>query len=250
MYVKLAFSVAAHLDSEIVLMDEVLAVGDMNFQQKCIKKMREIADSGRTIIYVSHNMSTIRQLCDKVIVLDKGKVSFEGDVVEGISIYSLKSSSSDTLIYSGDLITRPSKFDMLCHFESCELNKKSIECGQKLLTTLKIHSSANIEQGLLRIVLFNQNGSPVGMSFSNLFKLQNGDNVLNMHFDTSSLSKGSYYFDMLLSEYTDGLNIEHDLISNVLHFDMEESDPLYNARWSKRWGDVMFPETLITQKHE
>ena len=65
MYVKLAFSVAAHLDSEILIMDEVLAVGDMKFQQKCLKKMREVADEeGRTVLYVSHNMNTIRQLCN------------------------------------------------------------------------------------------------------------------------------------------------------------------------------------------
>ncbi|MBQ6395209.1 MAG: ABC transporter ATP-binding protein, partial [Atopobiaceae bacterium] len=71
MYVKLAFSVAAHLESEILIMDEVLAVGDMLFQRKCLEKMRsEATDSGRTVLYVSHNMSTIRQLCDRCIVLD------------------------------------------------------------------------------------------------------------------------------------------------------------------------------------
>lgn len=76
MFVKLAFSVAAHLDSEIMIMDEVLAVGDVNFQQKCLKKMREVAQvEGRTVLYVSHNMGTIRQLCDRCIVLDKGKLS-------------------------------------------------------------------------------------------------------------------------------------------------------------------------------
>ncbi len=74
MYVKLAFAVAAHLDSEILIMDEVLAVGDMAFQKKCIKKMSEVAENeGRTVLYVSHNMNTIRQLCDRCIVLDHGK---------------------------------------------------------------------------------------------------------------------------------------------------------------------------------
>ena len=62
MFVKLAFSVAAHLDSEILIMDEVLAVGDMKFQKKCINKMLDVANSGRTILYVSHNMQTIEQL--------------------------------------------------------------------------------------------------------------------------------------------------------------------------------------------
>ncbi|MCR5837115.1 MAG: ABC transporter ATP-binding protein [Lachnospiraceae bacterium] len=88
MYVKLAFSVATHLDSEIMIMDEVLAVGDMAFQKKCLDKMREAAKKeGRTVLYVSHNMNTIRQLCDRCIVLDKGKVIFEGDVEKGIVMY-------------------------------------------------------------------------------------------------------------------------------------------------------------------
>ena len=97
MYVKLAFSVAAHLDSEIMIMDEVLAVGDMKFQKKCLTKMRQAAKrDGKTVLYVSHNMATIRDLCDRCIVLDQGKIVFDGDVDEGISIYlAQKSQSTD-----------------------------------------------------------------------------------------------------------------------------------------------------------
>lgn len=88
MYVKLAFSVAAHLDSEILIMDEVLAVGDMKFQQKCLRKMSEVAArEGRTVLYVSHNMNTIRQLCDRCIVLHKGQVIFDGEVEKAIAVY-------------------------------------------------------------------------------------------------------------------------------------------------------------------
>ena len=73
MFVKLAFAVAAHLDAEILIMDEVLAVGDMQFQKKCIAKMRELAlNENRTVLYVSHNMNTIRELCSRCIVLDHG----------------------------------------------------------------------------------------------------------------------------------------------------------------------------------
>ena len=72
MYVKLAFAVASHLDSEILIMDEVLAVGDMKFQKKCISKMLDVAKSGRTILYVSHNMQTIEELCNRVVVLENG----------------------------------------------------------------------------------------------------------------------------------------------------------------------------------
>lgn len=88
MFVKLAFSVAAHLDAEIMIMDEVLAVGDMNFQTKCLNKMKEAAQQeGRTVLYVSHNMNTIRRLCDRCIVLDQGRVVFQGDVEQAIGVY-------------------------------------------------------------------------------------------------------------------------------------------------------------------
>ena len=88
MFVKLAFSVAAHLDSEIMVMDEVLAVGDMKFQQKCLGKMSDVAgQEGRTVLYVSHNMSTIRQLCTRCVVLDQGRVIFDGDVEQAIAVY-------------------------------------------------------------------------------------------------------------------------------------------------------------------
>lgn len=104
MYVKLAFSVAAHLNSEIMIMDEVLAVGDMAFQKKCLDKMREAANKeGRTILYVSHNMSTIRQLCNRCIVLDKGQIVFDGDVENAIEVY-LDCGKDDSIRrdYSGD----------------------------------------------------------------------------------------------------------------------------------------------------
>ena len=95
MYVKLAFSVAAHLNSEILIMDEVLAVGDATFQQKCIKKMKDVSLSeNKTILYVSHNMATIKQLCDKVLVLEKGKIIFFGDVDDGIKYYMGSSAPS------------------------------------------------------------------------------------------------------------------------------------------------------------
>ena len=74
MYVRLAFAVAAHLDSEILMVDEVLAVGDAEFQEKCKRKMNEVTRTGRTILFVSHNMTAIQKLCDGIILLDKGRV--------------------------------------------------------------------------------------------------------------------------------------------------------------------------------
>jgi lipopolysaccharide transport system ATP-binding protein len=88
MYVRLAFSVAAHLDSEILIVDEVLSVGDADFQKKCLGKMKESEKTGRTVIFVSHSFSAIRQLCEKGIWLDHGKKRFEGDINVCIDEYS------------------------------------------------------------------------------------------------------------------------------------------------------------------
>lgn len=88
MFVRLAFAVASNLDPDILIVDEVLSVGDTKFQRKCITRMMNIAESGKTILYVSHQMQTIRQLCDRVIVLKEGNIIFDGDVEDGIDIYS------------------------------------------------------------------------------------------------------------------------------------------------------------------
>jgi lipopolysaccharide transport system ATP-binding protein len=88
MYVRLAFAVAAHLEPEILVVDEVLAVGDFQFQKKCLGKMESVAEKeGRTVIFVSHNVAAVRQLCRNVIVLDKGRVVFQGPTEEGLRHY-------------------------------------------------------------------------------------------------------------------------------------------------------------------
>lgn len=88
MYVRLAFAVAAHLQPEVLIVDEVLAVGDMEFQKKCIGRMQSVSrDEGRTVLFVSHNLQTVRQLCDRVLLLQNGQAAFIGDPHAGISRY-------------------------------------------------------------------------------------------------------------------------------------------------------------------
>ncbi len=89
MYIKLAlFAVAAHLDPDILICDEVLAVGDLTFQQKCLGKMADVSRGGRTVLYVSHNMRTINQLCTRGIYLEKGRLVYDGEVSRAIDLYS------------------------------------------------------------------------------------------------------------------------------------------------------------------
>src|ERR1700739_4232505 len=87
MYVRLAFAVAAHLEPEILIVDEVLAVGDAQFQAKCLGKMREVSSGGRTVLFVSHNMQAVRNLCQRAIVLNRGQLVLHGGVDEGVAAY-------------------------------------------------------------------------------------------------------------------------------------------------------------------
>jgi len=87
MYVRLAFAIAAHLEPEVLIVDEVLAVGDAAFQRKCLGKMGDVAQSGRTVIFVSHNMAAVRNLCHEAILLDSGRVSHAGETSEVIDAY-------------------------------------------------------------------------------------------------------------------------------------------------------------------
>ena len=87
MYVRLAFAVAAHLDADVLLVDEVLAVGDAGFQKKCLGKMNEVANTGRTVIFVSHTMSTIASLCSRTILMDAGRIAMDGPTQEVIDQY-------------------------------------------------------------------------------------------------------------------------------------------------------------------
>lgn len=88
MYVRLAFAVAAHLEPEILIVDEVLAVGDIEFQKKCLGKMEAAAGSGRTVIFVSHSMAAVQQLCTRCVVLNQGSMAFEGEVTGAIKYYT------------------------------------------------------------------------------------------------------------------------------------------------------------------
>ena len=94
MRVRLAFAVAAHLEPEILVIDEVLAVGDAAFQQKCLGKIGEVSRSGRTVLFVSHNAASIESLCSRGIVLDKGRLAFAGSQVEAIDFYAASRSAS------------------------------------------------------------------------------------------------------------------------------------------------------------
>jgi lipopolysaccharide transport system ATP-binding protein len=104
MQVRLAFAVAAHLQPEILLVDEVLAVGDLEFQRKCLGKMGEVTQEGRTIIFVSHNLAAVRSLCPRSLVMQKGRVAFDGDTDVAVQHYVGAAATRGSSVVEGDAL--------------------------------------------------------------------------------------------------------------------------------------------------
>ena len=206
MFVKLGFSVAAHLDSEIMIMDEVLAVGDMEFQHKCLDKMRQAArHDGRTVLYVSHNMNTIKRLCDRCIVMDQGKIIFDGDVDQAIALYLGGADTLQRTRYEYDADYRP--FDEALRknqrlnmdvLEIVGKNKPEFTGGEAVDIVLTCTANRALEQVGFRFELWSQDGTKIASMLSGGFvDLHEGENVVNMRMDLTHLTTGQYSADLV-----------------------------------------------------
>lgn len=251
MYVKLAFSVAAHLDSEIMIMDEVLAVGDVAFQNKCLKKMREVADSGRTILYVSHNMSTIRQLCDRCVVLSKGQVLFDGGVEEAISHYVTRDFTLANEINLGSL-KRPKPFPAtgFCHMRKMSFDKDPViyDMGDQLGFRLEWDSDRSFEKLKMRIGIFTLSQFAVGITFSQEFPSVQGYNHCDFSVDISRLLPGKYCLELIMVEVdNNGTMLKHDVLfrDNVMiEIQVSENNKVFKA-YNDSWGFYELPTTKV-----
>ncbi|MBU1086367.1 MAG: ATP-binding cassette domain-containing protein [Candidatus Omnitrophica bacterium] len=139
MYVRLAFAVAAHLEPEILIVDEVLAVGDIMFQKKCLGKMSEVAKGGRTVLFVSHNMEAVEKLCTRAILLSEGKVVMEGETDEVIKEYTEKGKYCIGEQTWQDINKAPGD-DVVRLLKACVLNK-----NKKVCTNFDIRDSVSIK---------------------------------------------------------------------------------------------------------
>ena len=251
MYVKLAFSVAAHLDSEIMIMDEVLAVGDMAFQNKCLTKMKDVSEKeDKTVLYVSHNMTTIRQLCERVIVLNHGKIIFDGDVEEGIKFYLNKNTDNTyPTFYDLDREKRFYNFGEKIRLLSLKFTNKEkaiFERGEKMSFSIKVKSILNVKKAYLLISFRDTNDFRVGMSITEPFELSNKfDNEYSFEFDLHNLSYGNYRIRLSIAEISNEETvIEYDDLGNDILINLVDE---YSAgyKWDKKyWGSVNLPKTI------
>ncbi len=247
MKVKLAFSVASHLDSEIMIMDEVLAVGDVAFQNKCIDRMKKVAEEeGRTILYVSHNMQTVKNLCDRCIVLADGAKIFEGQSDEAITIYMQDKSFDNSTFFDTSKLKRKPKcikrhLIQNIHFYESETNQ--FEYGEAFSFRVSWKSDNNDERIKLKMAINGLDSTPVGVIFGGELKHKEGLNYADFKFDTSYLVPDKYTVSLLLyDEDAEGNVLYYDLVSNAMRFTVEHSDKSVRLKhWFKDWGNAVLP---------
>ena len=195
MYVRLAFAVAAHLEPEILIVDEVLAVGDSEFQKKCLGKMHEVSRGGRTVLFVSHNMTTIRSLCSRGILLDHGAVKLLGSATEIVDTYLGHYTDLDSFDRS---INKSDKLKIVSGriaYTSSEVS------GSRMAVELKVWSDGDRKVSLdLRIS--EGTGIPVGFgslgtfASADLVEFRRGITMIMISFPTDFLANGIYVLSL------------------------------------------------------
>lgn len=220
MYVRLAFSIAAHLDAETLIVDEVLAVGDQAFQKQCTQKMNDLVrDEGRTILFVSHNMELVRQLCQRAVVLDRGKLLFESDDVEN-AIRKYKSSNGQdaglSWIGDDDPVFRHPAFTP--HRLRLRNKDGSAVCSNispedRVFVEIEGEIESFDSRCDIGYVLYNESGSPVYCSYCRDLEPPDtepwprGEVVFASELPTQLLNRGVYYLVLDISSDGVPLNV-------------------------------------------
>ncbi len=257
MYVKLAFAVAAHLDSETLIMDEVLAVGDMAFQNKCLSKMSDVSTTeGRTILYVSHNMNTIRSLCNRCIVMDEGKIIFDGDVEKAIGIY-LSTGSDKELIrdhYEFDNKYRHLEWNHGdLRIEELNLDNSGIVCGNKIPLKLKVKSNESAKNVGFRFEFSPMTTPKKSATMITSKKVNFGENEtkeLSLEVDTTHLVPSRYQVDVV-AFCTDAVGNDSQLegVFPGFVFDLSENPEKDPLLWKiYNWGAVHLQDVEVKEK--
>ncbi len=229
MYVRLAFAVAAHLEPEILIVDEVLAVGDSAFQKKCIGKMKDVSNSGRTILFVSHQLASVQSLCNKVIVFKNGKIDFPLSE----TALSLKHYMQDVALLSKTSIESRLDREGEGYFRFKNIIIKSnknqvlnaVQTGEDLIIEVEFDlKSKTINNISIAITVYNDEGSEMftlaNHQSSEPFGSVSDKSIIQCFVKKLPLTKGNYTFNLIA--YKDG--IIQDYIQEAYTLEVEDGD--------------------------
>lgn len=254
MFVRLAFAVAAHLEPEILIVDEVLAVGDAAFQKKCLGKMSEVAHSGRTVIFVSHNTSAVRQLTTRSLLIDRGELVADGPSTEVVNQYlsaAMQHSSSD---YDVEHMPRHnldlSQAVQLINLELAGDSDSVVPASADLDMRISVRANAPAGRFRFRVTLFWLGGREVGTVFSpQLDAPQPGRSAtFQLILKNPQLAPGQYHATVAVGHGEQHWSrADFDLIEDVLHFEVTDGlgadDP--HSIWRFDWGAIRFAEPEV-----
>lgn len=245
MKVKLAFSVASHLDSEIMIMDEVLAVGDVNFQNKCIERMKTVAEQeGRTILYVSHNMASIKRLCNRCIVLSGGKKIFDGDTDKAIAIYMREESMEETFFDTSEFPrnSKCNKRKLINSLEILETDSNHFEYGEIFRFRMNWNSDNDKEPVKLKMVITGSDLESAGVAFGGVLEQIEGDNQTDFVFDTKYLVPGQYTMHFKLYDEDEmGNVVYYDQCKGIKFYIEHGETSIHLKHWFSDWGHSVLP---------
>ena len=247
MFVKLAFSVAAHLNGDILIMDEVLAVGDIKFQNKCLAKLNELATSeGKTILFVSHNMNSVRQLCDRGIVLEKGRMVFDGDTRTAIEKYMNLNRSDALGDYNYKDVKRPVNFAM-----SGTIDRAFVRQDAKNIIPVEITLMPNddAENVSLCFVIDSFDGSPIGsILYEKTFSLKKGEEKkISCTLDITNLQSGSYPVGIALFAPVGNRKLGLDKVDKAFIIQSDRTADGERALNPSVFGEIIFPDAKDTK---
>jgi lipopolysaccharide transport system ATP-binding protein len=227
MHMRLAFSVAAHLEPEILIIDEVLAVGDAQFQQKCLGKIGEAARQGRTILFVSHNMAAIRTLCTRALLLEAGRVAMDGEVSACVERYLANVTESGANRADLSVRHRPAGLGRVFTFENITLcapdNRAVIPAGSAIELQLSLRVMESVNNLSLRVAVDSDEGvrvfeCPSDVTGGLIGRLEPGIWSLTCRIDASALNPGRYVF--ALSAWSGRHPL--DSLSGALPFEIDQ----------------------------
>ncbi|PIF43411.1 ABC-type polysaccharide/polyol phosphate transport system ATPase subunit [Chryseobacterium sp. 52] len=199
MYVRLAFAVAAHLESEILIIDEVLAVGDAEFQKKCLGKMGSVTKGeGRTVLFVSHNITAIKELCNTALLLDKGKLISQGDVNKCIIDYQKNSDTKLSYNYLEDSTVLENENIMVKSYKAEPINGDMITTKSGIRITVAFTSKLQDVDVDLSFFLKNSHDLTImstGLMISQNKDIERRDYTASFEIPPYTINEDSYYFD-------------------------------------------------------
>jgi len=250
MYVRLAFAVAAHLEPEILIVDEVLAVGDVSFQKKCLGKMGEVAGEGRTVLFVSHNAAAINSLCDKVVYLVRGQVRALGPTDSIMATYISDMLQNQTEDLEQLRIPGKGKHIRFSDIRLLSGNDGILVFGKKIEYKLTICSDIDMKGLSIGSSFFTGAGNLIGTSITEEFTVEaNKELTLALTVSSLNLAPGSYYagFSIGYGE-KEGTRKEFDIVVGKPAFQIVSisNDKSSIRNWNAGWGSIVFNDTHLT----